>query len=176
MALADATSLSLLARLLDRRTLGRTVGVMESLKLALEGTGALLAPALVALFGLRPALLVAGLPLPLLVLPSYRRMDRADTAAAGRGAVVRLLHRVPTLHSLDMASLEDVAACARRLHVAQGTEVLREGFGIGRLGHGSGFGERALLRSTPRSATVRALTEMALYAIDRTSFLSAVTG
>jgi CRP-like cAMP-binding protein len=196
MALADATSLSLLARLLDRTMLSRTVGVMESLKLALEGAGALLAPALVALFGLRPSLLLAGLPLPLLVLPSYRKMDRADTAAAGRGAVVSLLHRVPVLHSLDMASLEDVAASARRVVaarvsevVSQGeqgdsffvietgeAEVVLDGFGIGRLAPGSGFGERALLRSTPRTATVRALTDMTLYAIDRTSFLSALTG
>lgn len=196
MAAADATSLSLLARLLDRGTLSRTVGVMESLKLAFEGVGALLAPALVALFGLRPSLLLAGLPLPLLVLSNYRRMDRADLAAAGRGAAVLLLHRVPLLRSLDMASLEDVAACAQRAEVIQGTEVVRQGeagedfyviesgeaevlldgFGIGHLSPGSGFGERALLRSTPRTATVRALTDMTLYAIDRTSFLSAVTG
>lgn len=196
MALADATSLSLLARLLDRGTLSRTVGVMESLKLALEGAGALLAPALVALFGLRPSLLLAGLPLPLLVLSNYRRMDRADKAAAGRGAVVLLLHRVPMLHSLDMASLEDVAATGRRVKAVRGTalvrqgepgddfhviqsgeaEVILDGFGIGQLGPGSGFGERALLRSTPRTATVRALSDMTLYAIDRTSFLSAVTG
>ena len=196
MALADATSLSLLARLLDRGTLSRTVGVMESLKLALEGAGALLAPALVALFGLRASLLLAGLPLPLLVLPNYRRMDRADVAAAGRGAVVLLLHRVPVLRSLDMASLEDVAACARRVEAIKGTDVVRQGevgddfyaiesgyaevlldgFAIGQLAPGSGFGDRALLRSTPRTATVRALTDMTLYAIDRTSFLSAVTG
>lgn len=196
MALADATSLSLLSRLLDAPTLSRTVGVMESLKLALEGLGALLAPALVALFGIRSSLILAGLPLPLAILLSYQRMRRADVAAAGRGAVVSLLHRVNVLHSLDMASLEDVAARARRVSESTGSvivrqgdpgdafyviesgeaEVLLDGFHVGRLGPGSGFGERALLRATPRTATVRALTEMTLYAIDRASFLSAVTG
>jgi CRP-like cAMP-binding protein len=196
MALADATSLSLLSRLLDAKTLSRTVGVMESLKLALEGLGALLAPALVALFGLRPALVLAGLPLPVVIFVSYPRMRRADAAAAGRGALVSLLHRTSVLSSLDMASLEDVAARGRRTHAGAGTEIVRQGdpgdafyviesgsaevlldrFGIGQLGPGSGFGERALLRAVPRTATVRALNEMTLYEIDRTSFLSAVTG
>jgi hypothetical protein len=56
MALADATSISLLHRLLNSDAFSRTVAVMESLKLVSEGAGALLAPALVALFGLRPRL------------------------------------------------------------------------------------------------------------------------
>jgi CRP-like cAMP-binding protein len=196
MALADATSLSLLSRLLDANTLSRTVGVMESLKLALEGLGALLAPALVALFGLRPALVVAGLPLPLVILVSYPRMRRADAAAAGRGALVSLLHGTSVLSSLDMASLEDVAARVRRTNAPAGTEIVRQGepgdgfyviesgsaevlldrFGIGQLEPGSGFGERALLRAVPRTATVRALTDMTMYEIDRASFLSAITG
>lgn len=196
MALSDATSLSLLSRLLDAATLSRTVGVMESAKLGLEGLGALLAPALVAGFGLRPALVVVGLLLPLTIVLSYQRMRSADIAAAGRGAVVSLLHGVNVLHSLDMASLEDVAARAQRIAVPTGTEVIRQGeqgdayyvvesgeaevlldgFHIGRLRPGSGFGERALLRATPRTSTVRALTELTLYAIDRVSFVSTITG
>ena len=47
MAIADATSLSLLHRLLPTQAFSRTVAVMESLKLVSEGVGALLAPALV---------------------------------------------------------------------------------------------------------------------------------
>ncbi len=196
MAVADSTSLSLLARLLDARTLSHTVGVMESLKLGLEGVGALIAPVLVGLFGVRAALIVAGVPLPFVTLLSYQRMSRADSAAAGRGAVVSLLHGVDVLHSLDMASIEDVAARARPIHATVGTELVRQGepgdafyviergageveldgFQIGRLDAGAGFGERALLRATPRTATVRAASDMALYAIDRTSFLSAITG
>jgi CRP-like cAMP-binding protein len=41
---------------------------------------------------------------------------------------------------------------------------------------GSGFGERALLRGAPRTATVRALTPLALQTLDRWDFLSAMTG
>jgi CRP-like cAMP-binding protein len=196
MALADATSLSLLHRLLDAATVSRTVGVMEAIKLAAEGIGALLAPALVAAAGLRPALVVAGVPLPIVVAASWPRLRRADAAAAGRGALGALLHGVPALHSLDMASLEDVAARVRAERAPAGAQVVRQGelgdrfyvieageadvvldgYPIGRLGPGSGFGERALLRGTPRTATVRALTALRLHALERADFLSAITG
>ena len=195
MAVADATSLALLHRLLDAATVSRTVGVMEALKLGSEGVGALLAPALVGLFGIRPALILAGAPLPLTVVSSLPRLRKADSSAAGRGLVVSLLHGVGVLRSLDMASLEDVAARARRLEVEAGTEVIRYGeegddfyviadgeaevlllgFRVARLTAGAGFGERALLRSTTRAATVRALTPLTLFAVDRISFLCAAT-
>ena len=196
MAVADSTSLALLHRLLDAPTVSRTVGVMESLKLAAEGVGALLAPALVGLFGIRPALILAGIPLPLTIVSSLPRLRKADDAAAGRGLLVSLLHGVHVLHSLDMASLEDVAARARRLEFAAGSEIVRygepgdefyviaegeaevvlAGFRVARLRRGAGFGERALLRSTTRAATVRALTALTVFAVDRISFLCAATG
>ncbi len=90
MALADATSLSLLHRLLRTGAFSRTVTVMESLKLLTEGAGALLAPALVALFGLRAALqdrrlAAAGADGEHLGLVAQIRMS----FAAGRGAIAR---------------------------------------------------------------------------------------
>lgn len=196
MALADATSLSLLHRLLNASTVSRTVGVMESIKLATEGVGALLAPALVALVGIRSALIVAGIPLPLTIALSVPSLRRSDRAAAGRGRVVSLLHGVSALRSLDMASIEDVAARARRVEFPAGTDVVRygeegddfyvieagetevllSGYPVARLGPGAGFGERALIRSTTRAATVRTLTPATMYAIDRISFLAAITG
>jgi CRP-like cAMP-binding protein len=55
-------------------------------------------------------------------------------------------------------------------------EVLADGVPLRRQRDGECFGEIALLRDVPRTATVRSTRETALLALERVDFVSAVSG
>ncbi len=196
MALADSTSLSLVHRLVRQKTLVPVISMLEAVKLALEGVGALLGAVGFYLVGLRATLVIGGLTLPVLLLLWRRRLVEADSAADDQSQIVMLLYGVPLFHLPDMVFLEDLASRATQTSAPKGTAVVTlgeegdtfyviasgyvrveiEGYPVGELGPGSSFGERALLRNNPRSATVVAATQLELFALDRDNFLAAVTG
>ena len=60
-----------------------------------------------------------------------------------------------------------------RFYIVEDGEVEIEG---NVFGPGSSFGEIALLRDVPRTATVTASTDVVLQALERDEFLAAVTG
>ena len=194
--LVDVAGVTLMQRGADDDVIGRVFGAFESLALVAMGVGSLLAPLLVSLLGTRRAVLVTGSILPLALVPLWRPLLVVDTLAAAPQGRIDLLRSIPIFAPLALPELERLAQAARELRIAGGSSVFEEGeagdrfFAIaeGRaavesrgarlreLGAGDFFGEIALLRDVPRTATVRALTALRLVALERPMFLETVTG
>ena len=193
--IVEVAAPTLLQRAVPDEILGRVFGVVESLLYAAMGIGAILAPVLVNGLGTRGALIVSGAFLPALAILAWRRLTAID-AAFGPPEGLDLLRRIAIFAPLPPAELEHLAHELRPVHVSAGDAVVREGeagdrFYVVRsgelevtvdgkavrtLGEGDHFGEIALLRDVPRTATVTASSDVDLYALDRDEFIGSVTG
>jgi MFS family permease len=189
-SIVDVNALTIMQRAVPDDVLGRALGALEGLLLATLGLGAVLAPVLIDVVGPEAALIATGALLPLLALlsrPRLRALDERTAAPTATG----LLRGVPMLAGLPEPVLERLAREAVAVSFPAGSVVLREGdVGdrfyvvergevaiLGRhFGPGEGFGEIALLRDVPRTATATAVTDVALAALERDPFVAAVTG
>jgi predicted MFS family arabinose efflux permease len=190
--LADTT---LLQRAVPNEVLGRVFGVLEAVYYATIAIGAALAPALADALGVRGALFAAGTLLVAVTALVWRPIAtlRAVAAPVER---IELLRRIPIFTPLPAPVVEHLARQLDPVHAPAGTQVFAQGdpgdrfYAIAagdvevrldgrptrRLGAGEAFGEIALLRDTPRTATVMAVTDVDLLALDRDEFVAAVTG
>lgn len=189
-SVADINAYTILQRLVPDEIMGRVFGAVESVLIATMALGALVTPLLVELAGLRVTFLVLGLAIGLLtlvMLPVLIRIDRTALAPAGAG----LLRGVPFLAPLPERIIERLARSLQRLELPAGTAVVTQGepgdlFYViesgeveilgATFGPGESFGEIALLRDVPRTATVTARSDLVLQALDGRSFVQAVTG
>ena len=192
----DVAAVTLLQRSADDAVLGRVFGVLETVLLSALGLGSILAPLAIDAFGIRASLVGTGLVLPIVVLVFWRSivaLDRPDPEVAERTA---LLRAHPIFRPLAEATLEQLARALEPETAAAGAEVVRQGAAGDRvyvvasgelavqvdgrpgaaLGPGDVFGEIALLRDVPRTATVRAASDAELLTLGRDEFLAAVTG
>jgi MFS family permease len=193
--LVDVSAVTLLQRSAANDVLARVFGVVEGLTVGAMAVGAIVAPVLVSSLGTRTALVVTGAFLPAVALLAWPRLVAIDREARVPSRQLELLREIPMFAPLPPTTLESLAHALRLLHVPAGADVVRAGeagddyFVIdeGRaevvvgsepkpLGPGDAFGEIALLRDVPRTATVRAVTDLRLYALAREPFLEAVTG
>jgi MFS family permease len=193
--LVDVAGLTLLQRAAPDDVRARVFGVLESVFLGTIAIGAILAPLLDTALGARGALIAAGGGLSVLVLLCWRPLTAVGPAAAPEPELA-LLRGIPIFAPLPLVTLEQLDSRLSRVHVPAGEVVFRRGdrgdrfYVIGEgevaveldggpprtLGRGAYFGEIALLRDVPRTATVTARTELELYALERDVFIAAVTG
>ncbi len=192
----DVAAMTLLQRSADDAVLGRVFGVIETVLLASMGLGSILAPLAIKAVGVRAALIGTGLILPVVVLVFSRSIAALDRPGPEVAERAELLRANAIFRPLADAALETLARALAPEQAAAGAEVVRQGeqgdrvylvtageLDVtvdgrpgGRLGRGDVFGEIALLRDVPRTATVRAVTDAELLTLGRDEFLSAVTG
>jgi MFS family permease len=195
-ALVDVGLFTLMARLAPDAVLARVFGLLESLIALAVGLGALIASLLIDLASLPVALVAVGALCPILVLVAWRRLRRLDRYIGELDKEIGLLHGVHMLQPLPLPAIEHLARGLEPVHVPAGQMVFRQGEPADRfyvietgaadvvgdghlvttLGPGDGFGEIALLRRVPRTATVRAATDLELQALTCDRFLPVVTG
>jgi MFS family permease len=194
-SVVDVNAYTILQRITPEGTMARVFGAMESAVIGGMALGALLMPVLINTIGIRWGLVVIGASVAVLVvlgLPGLHKIDLAIEPPTSLG----LLRGVPLLALLPEPILEALARSALRVEAAPGEAVIREGEAgdlfyivesgevevtkegrhVATLGAGDYFGEIALLRDVPRTATVTAKSETVLQALDRATFVPAVTG
>jgi MFS family permease len=195
-AILDVTAFTLVQRSTPNEARFAVMGLLDSGAAASAAIGGVLASILVATFGSQAAMLVAGAILPVAAIVTLPALRRAEAGAISHETEARLLQADPLLSPLSLSIIEELAAVLVPVEFADGDPLIREGEGgdrylivatgtvdvsqagqwLRRLGPGSGVGEISLLRDTQRTATVRAVGPVTAYALDRESFLLAVTG
>jgi hypothetical protein len=195
-AVVDVTGFTLLQRLVPDQTLARVLALTEAVFALALALGSLAAPLLTSALGDSAALVVSGCVLPVAVAARWAALRAIDADIGVRKDRIVLLRRVRMLRLLPVPAIEGLAMRLRLSRVAAQTDVFRkgdpggdfyviesgrlavidDGQEIRRLGPGDAFGEIALLRAVPRTATVRALEDTRLAALSGPDFVSAVTG
>ena len=192
----DVIGRTLLQRATPDAVLSRVFGVVEAMFMGAFGIGGALAAVSIALVGAQGAFIVAGLILPVAIVLAWRTLQQLDANAVVPIREIALLRGIPMFAPLAPAILERLALNLEPIRFARGQTVIRQGergdrlfviadgevgvaihgAAVRRQGPGTEFGEIALLRDVPRTATVTALTDVELLALPREVFLAAVTG
>lgn len=191
----DVAGFTLLQRVVPDDVLSRVLGVVWGLVMAAVALGSVAAPVVVDAIGPRAAFAVVGAILPILTLAVWRTLVAIDHDATGAPAAeLAVVDGVPLFEPLSVVAKEHIAGRLTRIEVPAGDVVVRAGetgdrFYVVSDGEleivngiheharrGDFFGEIALLRDVPRTATVRAIAPSELYALSRDDFLAAVTG
>ena len=195
-AVQDTGCYTLVTRLAGPRAAGRVLAAFELIVLAGLSAGSILTPPLLTAFGVRGTLALLGGGLAGLALAHAIRFIRLDRAMPAPGPEVGRLRNLTMFAPLSLAVIELLATELEPHHFAPGAVVIREGQvgdqfhlitegsaavsvrGAPRpsLQRGDCFGEIALLRDTPRTATITAERALHTLTLGRQEFLTAISG
>jgi MFS family permease len=187
-----------LARITPRPALGRVVGIYDAAAVAATVAGAVLASVLVAVTSLRISLLVLGAGALAVTGIGWLSLRGLDALSAGKfdalASRIKVLERLPVTVGVPQIVLEQLAFAAEFTQVPAGVDVVvqgqpadsfyavvhgrvvvhRDGRVRVHLGPGDSFGERGLLDSAPRNATVTTELDSELLRIDGHALIDAL--
>jgi MFS family permease len=185
-AIVQVTATTILQAGSPRDMLGRAFTAFEAALVCAMLIGALIAGTLVKIAGPRGATLTFALMGASLLLLSLPKLHRLEDVLGVR----IFLRGVPILADLARPLLDDLAPQFSAVTYPAGALIVREGEPgdrlyiihtgtveisvegriVRRLGPAGYFGEVALLRPVPRTASVRTCTAVSAYALDRAAF------
>lgn len=177
---------TLIQQAVPESMIGHAVGTMESLYFNMMLVGNLISGVLAALFGIGPSIAVMGVLVVLTTVAGWCYLRRCLARMPSRAAIAS----TPALAQLPRRTQEWIALRMVREKFAAGAAVVRQGDGgdtfytiaSGRvrveiagvdggvtreMGPGEFFGEIALLRQIPRTATVRAIEPLVVFSVSR---------
>lgn len=202
--LLDVVATTMLQRAVEEKLLARVFGIIDSLGVTAILVGSLVAPLLVNTLGIRTALLLTGITFPTLALLALPKLislrELANRTMDDLAPRVRVLQASGAFDGATVQTLEALVRSMSFERVASGSAVVREGdpaddlfivaegiFEVLSRGETGGdevvvntlrpsdhFGEIGLLENMPRTASVRATEDAAVYRIAGGDFLELV--
>jgi MFS family permease len=196
LALVEVAGRTLLQRIVPDEILAGVFGLVEGFAMAGLAIGSILPAVLVPRVGLDATFTIMAAILPVVAVVAWIRLAQAERRIRVPTQEIRLLRSLPLFAPVPAPALEAAARALVPVVLRAETEVIRQGdvgdrwYVVERgrlavsqadqhlreLSRGDAFGEIALMRAVPRTATVTALTDVELQALDRDAFLLAITG
>jgi MFS family permease len=187
-----------LARIVPSDELGRVFGVFDASSVFAMVAGALAAPILIDSTSLDASFLILGAATLLVTFGCFIALRGLDAVSAERASAlasrIAVLERLPVATGVPRLVLERLASTAEVCPVPPGVDVVmqgapadsfyavidgrvlvhRDGRRLVHLGAGDNFGERGLLDSAPRNATVTTEMDTTLLRIEGHELLEAL--
>ncbi len=190
----DAGVVTLVPRAVGPRLAGPALGAAELLVFAGLGTGSALAAVLIDAAGTRSAFAIVGDAVAVLAVAYAWHFTKLDRRLPAPGPELDLLRGLSMMAPLPFVVVEHLASSLEPRDYEPAEVVLREGdhgdrfhliaSGVASVSvrgnrrpvvsRGDGFGEIALLRDVPRTATVTAAEPLHTLTLTREAFLTAV--